>query len=38
MFTHKSFLVIGDGPADLVALIKGGNKVANSNGYNRWLM
>ena len=29
MFSHKNFLVIGGGAADIVSLLKGGHEVAN---------
>jgi len=31
MFSHRSFLVLGGGAADIVSLIKGGLEISNCN-------
>lgn len=30
MFSHRSFLMLGDGAADILSLIKGGYEISNS--------
>lgn len=31
MFSHRSFLVLGESPADIVSLVKGGLEISNCN-------